>query len=64
MHVEPSSGAPRPVGDAIVDLIFAPGETGRILIVAVTGSNGKITTTRSILHLFASQGCVRAQAII
>ena len=29
MHVQPSSGAPRPVGEAIVDLMFAPGETGR-----------------------------------
>ena len=58
MHVEPSSGAPRPVGDAIVDLMFAPGETGRIPIVAVTGSNGKTTTTRFISHLFASQGAV------
>ncbi len=38
--------------------MFAPGETGRIPIVAVTGSNGKTTTTRFISHLFASQGAV------
>lgn len=58
MHIEPSSGAARPVGEAIVDLMFAPGETGRIPIVAVTGSNGKTTATRFIAHLFASQGKV------
>ena len=56
MHIEPSIGSPRPVGEAIVDLMFAPGDTGRIPIVAVTGTNGKTTTTRFIAHLFARQG--------
>ena len=48
MHIEPSSGKSRPVGDAIVSTLFNPGETGRIPIVAVTGTNGKTTTTRCI----------------
>lgn len=56
MHVEPSSGQPRPVGEAIVGTMFALGETGRIPIVAVTGTNGKTTTTRLIAHLFEMQG--------
>ncbi|HXT59130.1 MAG TPA: cyanophycin synthetase [Pirellulales bacterium] len=56
MHIEPSIGEPRPVGEAIVATMFAPGENGRIPIVAVTGANGKTTTTRFIAHLFASQG--------
>ncbi len=56
MHVEPSSGQPRPVGEAIVGTMFALGETGRIPIAAVTGTNGKTTTTRLIAHLFESQG--------
>src|SRR3569623_1169271 len=56
MHIEPSVGTPRAVGEAIIDLMFEPGETGRIPIVAVTGTNGKTTTTRFIAHLFASQG--------
>ena len=37
MHLEPSAGKPRPVGEAIVDTLFADGDDGRIPIVAVTG---------------------------
>ena len=46
MHLEPSSGSPRPVGEAIVNSLFPSGDNGRIPIVAVTGVNGKTTTTR------------------
>jgi cyanophycin synthetase len=53
MHLEPASGTPRNVGEAIVDLLFPPGETGRIPLVAVTGVNGKTTTTRLIAHLLS-----------
>ncbi|HVX09753.1 MAG TPA: cyanophycin synthetase [Pirellulales bacterium] len=56
MHIEPSSGQPRPVGAAILSTMFAPNETGRIPIVSVTGTNGKTTTTRFIAHLLRSQG--------
>jgi cyanophycin synthetase len=56
MHLEPSAGTPRPVGEAIVDLLFPPGQTGRIPVVAVTGINGKTTTTRLIAHLLAATG--------
>ncbi|HET6880860.1 MAG TPA: cyanophycin synthetase, partial [Pirellulales bacterium] len=56
MHIEPSSGQPRPVGDAIVSTMFAPGDNGRIPIVSVTGTNGKTTTTRFIAHLFRNEG--------
>lgn len=51
MHLEPSAGKPRPVGEAVVDTLFRPGQTGRIPIVAVTGVNGKTTTTRLIAHI-------------
>src|SRR5439155_10191368 len=30
MHLAPSSGTPRPVGEAIVDMMFGEGRTGRI----------------------------------
>ena len=56
MHMEPSAGQPRAVGDAIVGMLFAPGETGRIPIVAVTGVNGKTTTTRLIAHILRGAG--------
>jgi cyanophycin synthetase len=56
MHLEPSSGAPRDVGTAIVELLFPGGESGRIPLVAVTGVNGKTTTTRLIAHLASQTG--------
>jgi cyanophycin synthetase len=56
MHLAPSVGAPRPVGEAIVDTLFPPGENGRIPIVCVTGSNGKTTVTRLVAHILRSAG--------
>jgi cyanophycin synthetase len=56
MHLQPSSGKPRPVGEAIVESLFPDGQTGRIPIVAVTGVNGKTTTTRFIAHILRSIG--------
>src|SRR5579883_432444 len=54
MHLEPSAGQPRAVGEAIVSMLFAEGQNGRIPLIAVTGVNGKTTTTRLIAHLLAS----------
>jgi cyanophycin synthetase len=51
MHLEPSAGKPRPVAEAILSLLFPEGENGRIPLVAVTGVNGKTTTTRLLAHL-------------
>ncbi|MEN6407298.1 MAG: cyanophycin synthetase [Thermoguttaceae bacterium] len=56
MHLEPSVGVSRPVGEAIVDMLFPDGETGRIPIVTVTGVNGKTTTTRFISHILRGTG--------
>lgn len=55
MHLHPVEGLPQPVGNAIVNTLFSSGETGRIPIVAVTGVNGKTTTTRFIAHLLAHE---------
>lgn len=56
MHLEPSHGKSRPVGDAIIDLIYPEGQSARIPIVAVTGVNGKTTTTRLVSHILSCTG--------
>lgn len=58
-HLRPLTGKPRPVGQAIVDTMFPPGENGRIPIACVTGTNGKTTTTRLIALMLSQAGfCV------
>ncbi len=56
MHLSPSFGKARNVGQAIVSNLYGPNEDGRIPVVAVTGTNGKTTTARLIAHLMASSG--------
>jgi len=56
MHLSPSYGKGRAVGDAIISTMFADGDDGRIPVVAVAGTNGKTTTVRLITHLLAQQG--------
>ena len=58
MHLEPSAGTPRPVGEAIVDSMFPAGENGRIPVVAISGVNGKTTVTRLIARMFERTGKV------
>ena len=56
MHLSPSYGKGRNVGEAIAASLFAHGDDGRIPTVAVTGTNGKTTTTRLVAHLLAASG--------
>jgi cyanophycin synthetase len=56
MHISPSYGKGRAVGEAIVDHLFAPGDNGRVPVASVTGTNGKTTTARLIAHLLKAQG--------
>ncbi len=56
MHLSPSFGKGRPVGEAIISAMFKDGDDGRIPVVAVTGTNGKTTTVRLIAHLLTTSG--------
>ena len=56
MHVCPSEGLPRNVAAAVLDMLFPPGKASRIPILAVTGTNGKTTTTRLLAHIMKQAG--------
>ena len=53
MHISPSQGVGRNVAAPILSMLFPPGTPHRIPIVAITGTNGKTTTTRLIAHIFS-----------
>jgi cyanophycin synthetase len=57
MHMAPTHGTPRPVGEHVVDMLFPdPADNGRIPVTAITGTNGKTTTTRLITHILRQAG--------
>jgi len=58
MHVAPSRGIPRNVAGAVLDMLFPPGTPSRIPIIALTGTNGKTTTTRLTAHIIKQSGKV------
>ena len=56
MHVEPAEGLPRNAAEPVIDMLFPKGSNGRIPIIAITGTNGKTTTTRLTAHLCKTAG--------
>jgi cyanophycin synthetase len=56
MHLAPTEGKSRPVGEAVVDMLFPPGKKSRIPIITITGTNGKTTTTRLCAHIAKMAG--------
>ncbi|MFM9903782.1 MAG: cyanophycin synthetase [Pyrinomonadaceae bacterium] len=56
MHLSPSEGIGRNVAEPVIDMLFPPGTSSRIPIFAITGTNGKTTTTRLIAHILKNSG--------
>jgi cyanophycin synthetase len=56
MHLAPANGLPRNVAAPVIDMLYPPGKSCRIPIIAVTGTNGKTTTTRLIAHIVKNNG--------
>ena len=56
MHLAPAKGLPRNVAAPVIDMLYPPGKSCRIPIIAVTGTNGKTTTTRLIAHIVKNNG--------
>jgi cyanophycin synthetase len=56
MHVAPSEGTPRDVAGPVLDMLFPPGSPSRIPIAAITGTNGKTTTSRMLAHILKMHG--------
>ena len=56
MHLQPTYGLARNVAEPVIDMLFPPGKPATIPIIAITGTNGKTTTTRMIDHIFKLMG--------
>ncbi|MBT6034901.1 MAG: cyanophycin synthetase [Kordiimonadaceae bacterium] len=56
MHVAPSEGEPRDVSGKVMEMLFPPAIPTRIPIAAITGTNGKTTTSRMLAHIIKTCG--------
>jgi len=56
MHTNPAEGTPRDVAGPVVDMLFPPSSPARIPILAITGTNGKTTTSRMLAHIYKLAG--------
>jgi cyanophycin synthetase len=57
MHTAPTEGKPRDVAGPVLEMLFPKGTPYRIPIAAITGTNGKTTTTRMVGHILKLAGC-------
>ena len=55
MHLEPTNGQPRNVAKPLVDMLFPKGYT-QTPVLAVTGTNGKTTTSKLLAHTLKYSG--------
>ena len=58
MHAAPSEGLPRNVGASVLEMLYPNNAPSRIPILAITGTNGKTTTTRLTAHIYRQTGKV------
>lgn len=56
MHIQPAVGQGADLATPIFDMLFPDGAPSRVPIVAVTGTNGKTTTTRMVAHALRRAG--------
>jgi cyanophycin synthetase len=61
MHVAPSEGTPRDVAGPVIDMLFPAELPSRIPIAAITGTNGKTTTSRMLAHILKMSGLTVGQ---
>jgi len=56
MHIKPGIGKPRPVGQAIVNNLFAADQSGRVPLVGISGTHGKTAVAKLVTHLLYISG--------
>lgn len=56
MHIEPTAGSSRPVGEAIIELLYPPGQDGRVPLIGISGHRGTSQVARWLATLLEQQG--------
>jgi cyanophycin synthetase len=59
MHLQPSEGKRRNVARPVIDMLFPDRVPCRLPMVAITGTNGKTTTSRMVAHILKTHGLAR-----
>ena len=56
MHLAPTEGHGRDVAGPVVEMLYPPGSASRVPLAAITGTNGKTTTSRMVAHILKMAG--------